>query len=200
MTEYDISELGDTLIRDYIDLFSTYSFKNRLYGQISLHVILGQAISRPEFDIDLNDPHHVKSIPVYYTMGSRVLDTRIHMLLIKPQGTGKGAGYGFVKKVAEEVGLKFQSLTESTDAGLIGTIDSDGNIIEGLLATADIVGMEEASVLFDLTSDFSKKNMTYMQITMNPVTDSSCYISKKLGSQLIEFRPHASFLLSLIHI
>ena len=153
-------------------------------------------LSRP---ILTPDKKAVKSIPVYYMMGSRKLDTRLHLLLIKPQGTGKGAGFGFVERMAKGLGLDFQSLTEATDAGLVGTLDKDdeGNriILEGLLASADIVGLEEASVLFDLSSDFSKKNMTYMQITMNALTDSSCFISKKLGPEMIEFKPHASFLL-----
>jgi len=189
-------DIGDSLIKDYVDLFSTYSFKNELYAKVSLHVIIGQLLSKP---ILSPDKKSVRGIPVYYMMGSRKLDTRLHLLLIKPQGTGKGAGFGFVERMARALGLDFQSLTEATDAGLVGTLDKDeeGNrvILEGLLASADIIGMEEASVLFDLSSDFSKKNMTYMQITMNALSDSSCFISKKLGPEMIEFKPHASFLL-----
>jgi len=177
------SSFGDKLINDYIKAFSTASFKNETYGKISLHVILGQALKN-----------------VHYVMGTREIDIRIHMLLIKPQGSGKGAGYGFIKKMAQDLEIDFQSLTEATDAGLIGTIDRDEStkeniIIPGLLFAADIVGMEEASVLFDYTSDFSKKNMTYMQITMNALADSSCHITKRLGSEIIDFKPHASFLL-----
>jgi len=176
------TDFGEKLIQDYLNVFNSYSFKNELYGKIGLHVLLGQAISKH----------------VYYRMGSREIDPRVHLLLIKPQGTGKGAGYGFVDRMAKRLGLDFQSLTESTDAGLIGTTRSEGSdnvVVPGLLQTADIVGMEEASVLFDYTSEFSKKNMTYMQITMNPLEDSSCRIDKQLGGELIQFKPHASFLL-----
>jgi len=134
-------------------------------------------------------------------MGNRKIDIRLHLLLIKPQGTGKGAGFGVAKDFAQSLGLDFQTLTESTDAGLVGTLDYDEAereqvIVPGLLQTADIVAMEEASVLFDLASDFSKKNMTLMQITMNNLADESCHIDKKLGSELISFKPHASFLLT----
>jgi len=175
------SDFGEKLIQDYLDVFNTYSFKNELYGRMSLHVLLGQALKN-----------------VYYRMGSRVIDIRLHLLLIKPQGTGKGAGYGFVERIANELELNFQSLTESTDAGLVGTTEQQNKqtvIVPGLLQTADIVGMEEASVIFDYTSEFSKKNMTYMQITMNPLQDSSCRITKKLGAEMIDFKPHASFIL-----
>jgi hypothetical protein len=133
-------------------------------------------------------------------MGSRKIDIRLHLLLIKPQGTGKGAGYGFVENMAQTLDLNFQTLTESTDAGLVGTTQYDNTtkqnaVIEGLLKDADVIGMEEASVIFDYASDFSKKNMTYMQITMNPLEDSSCRIVKKLGAEIIDFKPHASFVL-----
>jgi len=175
-------DFGDNLIRDYLEVFNTFSIKNELYGKISLHVLLGQALCKH----------------IYYRMGSREIDPRVHMLLIKPQGTGKGAGYGFVDKMAKRLGIDFQSLTESTDAGLIGTTRAEGGstvVVPGLLQTADVIGMEEASVLFDYTSEFSKKNMTYMQITMNALEDSSCKIDKQLGGELIDFKPHASFLL-----
>jgi len=171
-------DFGEKIINDYMELFNLHSFKNKLYGQISFHVILGQALSDR----------------IYYRQGAREIEPRVHLLLIKPQGTGKGAGYGFVEKMSQALGLDFQSLTESTDAGLVGTVQ-DGEIVPGLLQSADIVGMEEASVLFDYASDFSKKNMTYMQITMNALQDSSCHITKKLGTEMIDFKPHASFVL-----
>ena len=176
-------DFGDNLINDYLNVFSTYSFKNELYGKISLHVLIGQALKN-----------------VYYRMGSRVIDVRVHLLLIKPQGTGKGAGYGFVERMATALGLRFESLTEATDAGLIGSVQYDPiqkkNVLtEGLLKTADIVGMEEADVLFDLSNDFSRKGMTYFQIAMNPLNDESCTLTKQLSTQKIQFKPHASLVL-----
>ena len=177
-------EYGNKLIRDYISYFSQSSVKNELYGKISMHVVLGQALKN-----------------IHYKMGNRKIDIRVHLLLIKPQGTGKGAGFGVAMRFAQSLGLDFQTLTSSTDAGLEGTLEYDEEekervIVPGLLQTADIIAMEEASVLFDLVSDFSKKNMTLMQITMNPLDDASCHIDKKLGSELISFKPHASFLLT----
>ena len=177
------NEFGDKLIADYLEWFETYSIDNPTYGKISLHVVLGQALKN-----------------VHWELGSRKIDNRISMLLVKPQGSGKGAGYDSIVIIADGIGLDFQNLTESTDAGLVGTVDYDTEIKEevvvpGLLQSADIVGMEEASVLFDYASDFSKKNMTYMQITMNPIESKSCTITKRLGKHTIEFKPHASFIL-----
>ena len=178
------NDIGEKIIEEYLELFNLHSFKNQLYGKISLHVILGQLLSKSNDGIG----------GIYYKQGAREIDPRVHLLLIKPQGTGKGAGYGFVERTSRALGLDFQSLTESTDAGLVGTLQ-DNEIVPGLLQSADVVGMEEASVLFDYASDFSRKNMTYMQITMNALEDSSCNITKKLGTETIEFKPHASFVL-----
>jgi len=195
------SHLGDELIQDWLKLFSSYSIQNDMYAKISLHVILGQLICGEVKEIGaLDDVTFRIENGVYYRMGSRKIDSRIHLLLIKPQATGKGAGYTAVARASGALGINFQKLTEATDAGLVGTVNpeaesEDDSIIDGLLKTADIVGMEEASVLFDLTSEFSKKNMTYFQIMMNSIYDDSNEISKKLGGRTIRLKPHGSCLL-----
>ena len=97
-------DFGDKLIADYLEIFDKYSFKNRFYGTFALHVIIGQSLKN-----------------VYYKIGRRRIDIRLHFMLIKPQGTGKGAGFGFCKRIADWAGLDFQILTESTDGGLAGS-------------------------------------------------------------------------------
>ena len=176
-------DFGDKLISDYLEVFDKYSFKNRFYGTFALHTILGQSLKN-----------------VYYKIGRRKIDIRIHFLLIKPQGTGKGAGFGFCKKLAEWCGLEFCVLTESTDGGLAGSkkydpVQKKDIVVPGVLTHADIVAMEEASVLIDLSNEFSKKNMTYFQITMNPLEDESCFINRVLVGVDVSFKPHSSFLL-----
>ena len=120
---------ADKFIDDYMDLFSSYSFMNKMYGMISLHVIIGQMVC----------------YNIYYKMGSRIIEPRVHMFLIKPQGTGKGAGFSFVEKLIMDLKYDFQSLTESTDAGLAGIVKynkktQQDEVIEGLLKDADFTG------------------------------------------------------------
>ena len=177
--------IGDSVIDDFDKLFANYSIKNQTYGRIILHVVLGQALCKN----------------VYYRMGARKIDIRVHLLLIKPQATGKGAGYNICNVLSEKLGLDFQTITKITDAGLEGTkiydpVQKEEIIVDGLLKTADIIGMEEGSPIFDMTSEFSKMVMTNMQITMNSLFDSDCHISKRLGTKLIEFDPHASFIIT----
>jgi len=178
-------EFGDKFIEDFNRCFSDYSIRNKEYGLLILHTLLGQCLKN-----------------VYFRQKSRRIDIRMHGLFISPTGTGKGAGYGFYCRLAKDLGLDNQQLTESTDAGLAGTGRMMPNgtyeINEGLLVHADGISMEEASPLFDFTNEFSKKNLTYLQIAMNPLDDASCEITKKLGSlpNAIRFKPHCSFLLT----
>jgi len=178
------ADFGDGLIRDYLKVFDSYAIGNPAYGRLVLHVILGQALKH-----------------IYFRQDARKIDIRLHGLLIRASGSGKGAGYGFFCKMAEDLGIDNQQLTEATDAGLVGTgsTNQEGEIEinEGLMKDADLISMEEASPLFDYTEAFSKKNLTYLQIAMNPLHDASCHVSKKIGSlpDAIEFKPHCSFLL-----
>lgn len=178
-------DFGDTLIRDFLKVFDEHSMKNKPYGRLILHVILGQALKN-----------------ICFRVGARRIDIRLHGLLIRPSGSGKGAGYGFYADLATELGFNNQLLTESTDAGLVGTAQinpqtREPELMPGLMVDADLISMEEASVLFDYQSEFSKKNLTYLQIAMNPIEDASCHISKRIGmlQEPIEFDPHCSFLL-----
>jgi len=177
-------EFGDNLIRDYLKVFDSYAIGNPAYGRLILHVILGQALKH-----------------IYFRQAARKIDIRLHGLLIRASGSGKGAGYGFFCKLAEDLGIDNQQLTEATDAGLVGTgsVNQEGavEINDGLMKDADLISMEEASPLFDYSEAFSKKNLTYLQIAMNPLHDASCHVSKKIGSlpDAIEFKPHCSFLL-----
>jgi len=176
---------GDEFISDFLRYFNDYSIRNKEYGLLILHTLLGQCLKN-----------------VYFRQKARRIDIRIHGLFISPTGTGKGAGYGFYCRLAKDLGLDNQQLTESTDAGLAGTgrmlPDGKYEINEGLLVHADGISMEEASPLFDFSNEFSKKNLTYLQIAMNPLDDASCEITKKLGSlpDAIRFKPHCSFLLT----
>lgn len=181
----DKAKFGDAFIKDFFSLFDEHSIRNPAYARMVLHVILGQALKN-----------------IYFRQGARRIDIRLHLLLIRPSGAGKGAGYGFFCKLAADLGLDNQKLTEATDAGLAGSgsVNPKTNEVEvnhGLMEDADFISMEEGSTLFDFASSFSKKNLTYLQVAMNPLDDESCEISKKIGSlpEAIRFKPHCSFLI-----
>jgi len=177
-------EFGDTFISDFLAMFDKYCINNPVYGLMIMHNLLGQALRN-----------------IYFVEDARKIDIRTHLLLIQPSGTGKGAGYSFFCKLAGDLGLDHEKLSETTSSGLAGTgtVNQQGEveINEGLMAHADLISMEEASVLFDYNTSFSKLNLYYLQIAMNPLDDASCEITKKVGSlpDAIRFKPHCSFLL-----
>ena len=177
-------DFGDKLISDFLELFDKHSINNPVYGLLILHCLLGQALRN-----------------IYFSVGARKIDTRVHLLLIRPSGAGKGAGYGFFCKLAADLGLQNEKLSEATSSGLAGTgtrnQKGEIEINEGLMVNADFISMEEAATLFDYETTFSKQNLTYLQIAMNPLDDASCEIIKRIGSlpEAIRFRPHCSFLL-----
>jgi len=179
-------DFGDKFINDYKKVFNNYSINQPRYGMMILHCLLGQALRH-----------------IYFRSKARKIDIRLHPLFISPSGSGKGAGYGFFCHLAQDINLDNQKLTEATDAGLAGSAGvynertGEHEVNEGLMKSADLISMEEGSTLFDYTSDFSKKNLTYLQIAMNPLHDASCEINKKIGSipDAISFKPHCSFLI-----
>ncbi|OGM01673.1 hypothetical protein A3K72_00630 [Candidatus Woesearchaeota archaeon RBG_13_36_6] len=181
----DKSNYGTKLEEDFINLFTQHSLENEEYARFTLHEIIGQMLRH-----------------VYFTVGHRQIDIRTHLLLLQPSGTGKGAGYGIATDFMRDCGMLTYTLTEATDAGLVGTIDRFDEVrkeyiySEGMLADADHICMEEANWLFDQKAQHSKNVLLYVQIACNSIFDSSCKIQRKLGhGELIEVSPQCSFFL-----
>ncbi len=178
-------QYGKKLIDDFLYLFNCYSIENRAYGRICLHTIIGQVFKN-----------------CYFTINARKIDIRFQGQVIQSSGSGKGAGVGIAIRFMEALGLKVYAITKITDAGLIGTIGRFDHkkqkyIIEpGILKDADVIVMEEAGWLYDTNSPHNEDILTYIQICCNALEDKSCLINKKLGpGAIINFKPHASFLL-----
>ena len=123
-------------------------------------------------------------------------------MVIQPSGTGKGAGFSIPIKLCNELGLKVVTLTQTSDAGAIGSygqFDTEVNVqrmTEGTFMNADIITMEEASTLFDFVSEVSEMTLTYFQINMNSLWDESDRIGKNLAKGSIDFKSHFSSLLT----
>jgi hypothetical protein len=81
-------------------------------------------------------------------------------------------------------------LASTTTAGLIGTVEKGGNIIEGPAATADIIGMKEASTLFQTAKTEHSSDLIHY---MNQIMDTKGYIKKRLAHGTIEYNSHSSF-------
>ena len=191
---------GDAFIKKYLDEFEAHCWNHPIYGQLSIHLLLGQL-------------PNINDMKIYYR--SHAIDTRVHVTYISPSGTGKGAGANFISKIARDMGLKTVSIENATDAGLVGSVtlgyDYDPKTKQtirepkyeaGLLSEEfglNLLIYTEAGVLFTgRTSSFAQYGLDYLQKAMNPMDTEDNTISKKsgIGDFVIEIHPTLSLLLT----
>jgi len=135
--------------------------------------------SRCDFDPDspLVDEEHDFTIPncplrhsniPFYTPMSQLPDTRIHLMLRGPKGSGKSVlilmflaeGTGLIHSQNADMGQGFNTMmgpNSVTEAGMFGSVDEEGNIMGRPLARelcGGFLGFEE----FSSMSDASKKD------------------------------------------
>lgn len=196
---------GNSIIQLFKELFSRRVKHQPGFDVISIHTIVGQLPSVRDMSIYVDD---------------NKLDLRISACIFKPSGSGGGRAFSFVSEVCQGLGMRFQPITEITDAALIGTINIEMEydpeekcrvevpVYEpGVLCPnreddpndppVNIVAMGEASLLFDgKQSEYKKNAMHYYQIALNPMGTSDNLLSKKLAKgQWIQFHPNCSLFL-----
>ena len=115
----------------------------------------------------VNCPLRHSNLPVY-TPHSRLADTRIHIMLRGPKGSGKSIlilmflaeGAGLLENSNSDMGVGFRTMlgpNSVTEAGMFGSVDDEGNIMGRPLARelcGGFLGFEE----FSSMSDASKKD------------------------------------------
>jgi hypothetical protein len=180
----------DELISAWDKRFSEYSYNNKIYGRLCLHTIVGQTL------------RHLKIIK-----HGIEIDSRLSFFLVQSSGSGKSTALGFVINVADEIGLSFESITNWSDAALVGTIESKEerkgktsetvyNKVTGILDDADILHIDEASLLFSPTK-YNQSTLSMLQLALNPIGSPSNKIKKKLAhGEAIEIQPHLSLFLT----
>jgi len=197
---------GGSLVKRYVELFERRVKRQPNFAELTLHVIVGQLPA-------------IKKLKIH--VGENDLDLRISGCFFKPSGSGGGRGFNFMSRIAMALNLNFRSVTEITDAALIGTTDEckeydperKGFVIvkheiRGALdprpdpeyperLPASIVAMNEADILFSSSSSEYKKNaMLYYQIALNTMGTEDNKLSKKLSKgDWIEFYPECSLIL-----
>ena len=115
----------------------------------------------------VNCPLRHPNLPIY-TPHSRLADTRIHIMLRGPKGSGKSIlilmfladGAGLLHSSNDDMGVGFRTMLgpkSVTEAGMIGSVDEEGEIMGRPLARelcGGFLGFEE----FSSMSDASKKD------------------------------------------
>jgi hypothetical protein len=188
-----------TLLKEYLSVFDRYCYNNPFVGVLTFLLVMGQLFKN-------------KKIP----KGDGFFDLRVHVLLIQPSGSGKSEALNFVEQLCEKLKLKVFSSTDYTDAGLIGGVDpkpkskkknetldeseqnEEENNNDAALNVADILSMDEASVLFKDNTPFALHARVYLQKAMNYYESKSNHILRLLRDGKIDFYPHASIWLTTV--
>lgn len=171
------------LIDEYMNGYRQYSYFNDIPGKLSCYMILGQL---------LKDDIEIRS-------HARTFDTRSSVLWMGPMRSGKSITADYISAISKKVGLKFVSVDQFNDASLIGSapfMNNRGKVIEsepGLLETADILHLDEASVLFQ-KNIHTQNSLNYLQKALNPMNSESSVLRKKTAhGDMIEFNSSVSF-------
>lgn len=177
---------GNNLINRFKSQFETLSWNIPHYATSSFHTLLGALPNVRDIEIRVANNYE---------------DCRIHTFLLMESGAGKGGGFSYTHKVAEEVGLHFRPTGDLTNASIVGTIDDD-EVKPGYLHPdfndgnpVDVFASSEASQVIDTNSEYYDKNsVTNLQKCMNRLGSVDNQLEKKLGSsnRLIVFNSHAS--------
>jgi len=180
--------MGNRIMQEYKFYFEHYSWHNKHYAEATFHTVFG-ALMGPL---------------VRFYMGGIYEDTRFHTHLFAPTSTGKSRAFSAAYRFAESVGLRFKDIGQATTAGLVGTIERDGQgkkeVVLGPIMEErgyDIIGLEEAGVLYAKNPPaHSEDTLKILQKSMNAVWTPENHISKDLASGSIQGYSPVSYLLA----
>ncbi len=185
----------DNFIQKYDNVFNKFSWNNEVYSKLLLHSLLSKLFNK-----------------VYISIKANTIDNRINLMLIQTQGTGKGKGMIMIKKIIEKLNegnenpIKINSISDYTDAGLIGTIvetkvgkETVHVVRNGILSEefSDIVYMEEAKIILASSKNRKESNVfQYINTGLNSLYSGENVISKEMRLGTVKCKVNACFILT----
>lgn len=163
------------ILKKWDELFQFYSFNNPEYSRACLHLLIGQIIRESRI-----------------RRSGTWTDPRISVLYLKPTFSGGSAGYDVVAKVGRILGLMVETIADTSDAALIGTVEKQKDDATGEMETVEIKGLMDKSksniVYWGEPSMMFKKNLppfqvklrNYIQMALNPIDSEESKITKIL--------------------
>lgn len=118
---------------------------------------------------------------------NRLLPPVIHTLAIQKSGTGKSPALEFARMVGEMADYDVRTSGDLTSGGLIGGV-RDGNVVPGIAKDYDIIGFDEASILFRIAGGEHSANFSEH---LNNVLDGR-KVTKDLATGNIEYKPRCA--------
>lgn len=174
------------LITLWSEIFEIYSFNNPEYSRSCFHLIMGMILKKCRIDRD----------------GTKT-DPRISVLYIKPTFSGGSAAFDMVEMTAKKLNFNVNTITDATDAALIGTFEQDGDSKEPMMkkgildkSKSDLVYWGEAVVIFQKNAPtHSMKTRNYLQAALNPIDSVESKLKKDLVAGVVTCDVECSLLL-----
>jgi hypothetical protein len=184
-----IESLRVRLIRKWDNLFGKTSVKNRVYGWLVLHVILGQIFRKIRI---YNSPTVWK-------------DLRVSLFNTADSGSGKSVAVNLIKRLCDLLNIPCEVITgDLNEATLIGSREPE-EIIAGkrrtkvyklnpglLMRVKDggITIVDEAEIMFKLGErDYNSTLVAKIQGTMNPIGSETNLAERRVKPEPIIIKP-----------
>jgi hypothetical protein len=141
----------------------------------------------------------LKNVRLQY--GGKQILIRLHLFIIQPSSTGKGQAVYPTSSLCKQIGLSLSIYTETTDAGLVGTVTHNKNkkdkernhtIVEGALFDRNILVFNEGESLLRSGADFNKN---IYQILQNACDDPGI-VSKRMAFAPIEYETQTALIIT----
>lgn len=118
---------------------------------------------------------------------NRTVSPVIHTLAIQKSGTGKSPALEFARMVGEMANYDVRTSGDLTSGGLIGGV-RDGDVVPGIAKNYDIIGFDEASILFRIAGGEHSANFAEH---LNNILDGR-KVTKDLATGEIEYKPQCA--------
>lgn len=188
MNSHSLRQPAETLVNEYNDEHT----QNLLWGTDfgNLYIELGNTVSYDNTVIHVSTMLTLVSRALKHTKirhGNRTLPPVIHTLAIQKSGTGKSPALEFARMVGEMADYKVRSSGDLTSGGLIGGV-RDGEVVAGIAKHYDIIGFDEASILFRIAGGEHSANFAEH---LNNILDGR-KVTKDLATGELEYNPRCA--------
>lgn len=161
------------------DFFDTYmrhakkrSYKNEILHQAASLALIGQSLRN-----------------VWLRADQTMIDCRIHPFVIQSSGTGKNSAFSMMKDVSRAADIPFDEHGTASTAGIMGTVNQDGEEQVGDLAGRGFVAWKEAQTL--LKSAEQTHSSDILEV-INMALDSEGKVEKSLSGGKLEYSSRTS--------
>jgi hypothetical protein len=181
----DLSESAQTVVNEYHEDQDKSLPWSMDFGRVYTEV--GNTISHDNNVIHVSAMLTLVSRALKKTKiqhGNRQVPPVVHTLAIQKSGTGKSPALSFARMVGEMAGYDVRMRGDLTSAGLIGGV-RDGDVHPGIAKSHDIIGFDEASILFRIAQGEHSANFAEH---LNNILDGR-KVTKDLASGNIDYEP-----------